>query len=185
MFYISEITNTAPAKYRSALQQKVFETLYTLQIPFDRVDTDAAVEMKTCLAIDQKLRTSIVKTLFLCNRQQTQFYLFITCGSKPFSSKNFSAALGISRVSFASSEKLEQMMGSKVGGTSVLGALFENSKEVQIVFDQDTLLDQWFGCSDGTAYSFLKLKTADLLEKILPFAKHDYKIITQTDTGKV
>lgn len=33
-------------------------------------------------------------------QQQTTFYLFITAGSKPFCSKAFSNALGVSRVSF-------------------------------------------------------------------------------------
>jgi len=177
MFYISEITNTAPAQYRTALQKKVYETLDGLQIDYDRVDTDAAVEMEACLAIDRKLGVPIVKTLFLCNRQQTQFYLFITCGDKPFSSKKFSTALEISRVSFAPAEKLEAMMGSEIGGTSVLGALLDSSRDVHIVFDRDTVSGPWFGCSDGTAYSFMKIKTDDLLGKILPHAHHDYQII--------
>jgi Ala-tRNA(Pro) deacylase len=184
MFYISELTNTAPAVYRTENQKKVYQALRELNIPYERVDTDAAVEMEACLAIDRKLGVPIVKTLFLCNRQQTQFYLFITCGDKPFSSKAFSAALGISRVSFAPAEKLEQIMGSRIGGTSVLGALFESSRGVQIVFDSDTVKNEWFGCSDSTAYAFLKLRTDDLLHKILPYAKHGNQIISM-ETGGV
>jgi len=180
VFYISEITDTAPAEYKTELQKKVFEVLDELHIRYDRVDTDAAVEMETCLAIDKKLGVPIVKTLFLCNRQQTQFYLFITRGDKPFSSKAFSSAMGVSRVSFAPVERLERMMGSKIGGTSVLGALLDSSRDVQIVFDRDAVSGEWFGCSDGTDCSFMKIKTADLLEKILPYAKHDYRIIGQT-----
>ena len=71
--------------------------------------------MEDCEAIDSKLQMKTVKTLFLCNRQQTKFYLFVTRGDKPFKSKNFSAALGVSRVSFAPEEKMEEMMGNKVG----------------------------------------------------------------------
>ena len=41
----------------------------------------------------------MVKALFVCNRQQTEFYLFITKGDKSFRSKEFSGILGISRVS--------------------------------------------------------------------------------------
>ncbi|MEA4816968.1 MAG: YbaK/EbsC family protein [Lachnospiraceae bacterium] len=125
MFYISEITNTAPSECKTELQKKVYQALEALSIFFERVDSDAAVEMEACLAIDERLGVPIVKTLFLCNRQQTQFYLFITSGGKPFRSKDFSTALNISRVSFASAEKLEQLMGSQIGGTSVLGALLE------------------------------------------------------------
>ena len=178
MFYISEITHTAPITYHSNAQEKVYSVLRDLDISYDRVDTDAAIEMETCLAIDQVLGTPIVKTLFLCNRQKTQFYLFITCGDKPFRSKDFSTSLGVSRVSFAPSELLEEMMGSEIGGTSILGALLDTSHDVQIVFDQDTIKDECFGCSDTTAFSFMKLTTADLLQVILPSAHREYKVIT-------
>ncbi len=183
MFYIGGLTREAPAIYRTENQKKVYQVLRELEIPYERVDTDAAVEMETCLAIGQKLGVPIVKTLFLCNRRQTQFYLFITCGDRPFSSSAFSAALGVSRVSFAPAEKLESVMGSQIGGTSVLGALFVSSRDVQIVFDRDAVKDEWFGCSDSTAYAFLKIATEDLLRKILPYAKHSYRIISATAEG--
>ena len=80
MFYVSEIQTEAPCRFQTPLQQKVYETLIRLQIPFQRVDTDEAITMEDCVAIDEKLDMNMVKTLFLCNRQQTDFYLFITIG---------------------------------------------------------------------------------------------------------
>ena len=94
MFYVSEIQTEAPGRFKTRLQELVYKELERLQIPFERVDTDEAITMKDCAAIDKKLNMSMVKTLFLCNRQRTRFYLFITAGNKPFSSKNFSNALG-------------------------------------------------------------------------------------------
>ena len=99
MFYVSEIQTEAPCHFQTQLQQKVYEALEKLQIPFQRVDTDEAITMEDCVVIDEKLDMNMVKTLFLCNRQQTDFYLFITVGNKPFRSKNFSNALGVARVS--------------------------------------------------------------------------------------
>ena len=99
MFYISEIRNVAPTTFKTELQKTVYETLEKLNIPFERVDTDEAITMDDCVAINEKLDMKMVKTLFLCNRQQTDFYLFVTRGDKPFRSKDFSHALGIARVS--------------------------------------------------------------------------------------
>ncbi len=62
--------------------------------------------MNDYIVINQKLDMEMVKTLFLCNRQQTEFYMLVTKGDKPFRSKDFSHALGIARVSFAPAEKL-------------------------------------------------------------------------------
>ena len=80
MFYVSEIQTEAPCRFQTQLREKVYEALEKLQIPFQRVDTDEAITMEDCVAIDEKLDMNMVKTLFLCNRQQTDFYLFITIG---------------------------------------------------------------------------------------------------------
>ena len=80
MFYVSEIQTEAPCHFQTPLQEKVYEALEKLQIPFQRVDTEEAITMEDCVAIDEKLDMNMVKTLFLCNRQQTDFYLFITIG---------------------------------------------------------------------------------------------------------
>lgn len=78
MFYISEIMTTEPEEYKNKLQKETYKALAQLKIPFERVDTDEAVTMDDCVLIDQKLNMKMVKTLFLCNRKKTIFYLFIT-----------------------------------------------------------------------------------------------------------
>ncbi len=84
MITVSTIQNTAPIQFINPLQKKVYETLADLQIPYERVDTDEVITMEDCIAVNERLNMKMVKTLFLCNRQQTDFYLFITCGDKPF-----------------------------------------------------------------------------------------------------
>ena len=98
MFFISDIQATPPKTFLTPLQEKTYQALQKLQIPFERVDTDEAITMEDCAQIDQKLKMKMVKTLFLCNRQKTSFYLFITAGDKPFQSKSFSSALGLSLI---------------------------------------------------------------------------------------
>lgn len=76
MFYVSDIQIAKPSKIETELQEKVYATLSELNIPFERVDTDKAITMEDCIAINEKLDMKMVKTLFLCNRQQTMFYFF-------------------------------------------------------------------------------------------------------------
>ena len=101
-------------------KRQVYEILEKLQIPFERVDTDEAITMEDCVAIDEKLNMKMVQTLFLCNRQQTEFYLFITVASKPFRSKDFSNALNVARISFAPAEQMDTMLGTKVGAATAV-----------------------------------------------------------------
>lgn len=177
MFYVSEIQTEAPCHFQTLLQEKVYGTLEKLQIPFERVDTDEAITMEDCAAINEKLDMNMVKTLFLCNRKQTEFYLFVTVGNKPFRSKDFSNALGATRVSFAPAEKMETMLGTKIGAATVFSSLLDRENKVRIVLDQDVLAETWYGCSDGTTTGYMKVQTEDICGKFLPFTHHAPAVI--------
>ncbi len=167
MFYVSELMSTPPAEYASELQRKVYESFSTLEIPFQRVDTDPGITMEDCRNIDARIGVRIVKTIFLCNRQQTEFYLYVTTDDKPFVTREFCGTLGIPRVSFASAEKLWELTGVLVGATTVLSAILPSAAGVHLVMDRGVAEGEWFACTDGTATCFVKLKTRDLMEKYL------------------
>lgn len=177
MFYVSEVKREAPKEFKSGLQEKVYQTLKELDIPFERVDNDPAITMEDCIAINERLNMKTVKTLFVCNRQQTDFYLFVTGGNKPFVTKDFSKALGISRVSFAPEELLFKMLGTEIGATTVLSSIMDVENKVTIVFDKEVLEEEWYGCTDSTTTGYMKLRTKDVIDKYLPFAKHDMMVI--------
>ena len=84
MFKVSDTISTPPETFASVLQQTVYDTFRSLSIPFERVDTDPGLTMEDCQHIDTKIGVRIVKTVFLCNRQQTAFYLYVTTDDKPF-----------------------------------------------------------------------------------------------------
>ncbi|MCY8952451.1 prolyl-tRNA synthetase associated domain-containing protein [Bacillus cereus] len=177
MFYISEVNTIAPIKFSTPLQEEVYFTLQKINIPFLRVDTDEAITMDDCTFINEKLNMKMVKTLFLCNRQQTAFYLFITRGNKPFRSKDFSSALNIARVSFAPEELMKEMLGTKIGAATIFSTLLDKNKDVQIVFDKDVTSDEWYGCSDGTTTGYMKVRTKQIINDFLPFTNHELSII--------
>lgn len=177
MIYVSKPMNDLPKEYKTPLQEMTYKFLDENKILFSRVENDEAVTMEDCIEIDKALDMKTVKTLFLCNRQKTNFYLFVTAGDKPFVTKNFSSALGISRVSFASAEKLDEIIGTKVGATTIFGVLRPEAEDVTVVFDKDVCEDEWYGCSDGTTTGYMKLRTKDVLEKLLPYSKHRYTVI--------
>lgn len=177
MFFISDIYTKSPIKFDTPLQKQVYKILQKLDIDFERVDTDEAITMEDCVQINKKLNMKMVKTLFLCNRQKTTFYLFIMPGDKPFKSTNFSNALGISRVSFAPVELMEKMLGTKIGAATIFSAILDSDNAVQIVFDKDVVNEEWYGCSDGTTTSYMKIKTKQIIRDFLSFVGHTPSII--------
>jgi len=177
MIKVSNPIETAPKTFKTQLQELVYKTLSELDIKFLRVDNEPAITMEDCIAIDAMLDMKTVKTLLLCNRQQTNFYLFVTLGDKPFVTKNFGAALGVSRVSFASAEQLKDLLGVEVGATTIYGALLESSKDVRVVIDSEVLKQEYYGCTDGTTTGYMKVKTKDIIEKFIPYTKHTLEVI--------
>ena len=167
MFKVSEILHTPPAEFSSELQRKVYETFSSLDIPYGRVDTDPGITMEDCRHIDEKIGVRIVKTIFLCNRQQTEFYLYVTTDDRPFVTREFCGALGIPRVSFASAEKLWELTGVQVGATTVLSAILPQAAGVHLVMDRSVAESEWYACTDGTATCFVKIRTRDLLDRYL------------------
>lgn len=167
MFKVSEIMTTPPAEFSSELQRLVYETFVERGIPFGRVDTDPGLTMEDCQHIDAKIGVRIVKTVFLCNRQQTEFYLYVSTDDKPFVTRDFCGALGIPRVSFAPAEKLWELTGVLVGATTMLSAILPTAAGVHLVMDRSVAEGEWFACTDGTATCFVKIRTADLLQKYL------------------
>lgn len=146
-------------------------------ILFECVETDEVLSMEDCIAINKKLDMEMVKTLFLCNRQQTVFYLFITTGSKPFRSRDFSNVLGVSRVSFAPAKLMETMLGTKIGAATVFSAILDKQNAVQIVLDKDVADSEWYGCSDGLTTSYMKIKTEYITDTFLQAVNHIPAII--------
>ena len=177
MFKVSDPISTPPETFASVLQQTVYDTFRSLSIPFERVDTDPGLTMEDCQHIDAKIGVRIVKTVFLCNRQQTAFYLYVTTDDKPFVTRDFCGALGIPRVSFAPADKLWELTDVEVGATTVLSCILPSAGNVNLVMDRGVAEAAWFACTDGTPTCFVKLHTQDLLQNYIPASGHSLTLI--------
>lgn len=175
--YVSEVKTIPPEVFQTPLQELVYQTLEKLKVPYERVDTEEAITMEDCVAINQRLDMDMVKTLFLCNKKKTLFYLYVTTDQKPFDTKKFCEALEISRVSFAPQELFEEILGVKIGAATIYSVLSDWDRTIQVVFDKDVVEMEYYGCSDGTTTGYMKVKTEDILQKIIPYSKHKFRAI--------
>ena len=98
---VLETGRPADTGARLAKEIRVYDFLDSLGIGYGRIDHEAAMTMEVCEEIDRTLGAQICKNLFLCNRQQTDFYLLMMPGDKQFKTKDLSAQIGSSRLSFA------------------------------------------------------------------------------------
>lgn len=145
-----------------------YEFLGRLGVPFFRVDHEAADTIEKCTEIEKVIGVGICKNLFLCNRQKTEFYLLMMDGHKSFRTADVSKKLGVSRLSFASSEDMLKYLNVTPGSVSVLALMNDKNARVRLVIDKDVLSREYVRCHPCKNTSTLKIKTTDFLGRILP-----------------
>ena len=169
-----------PADCSGRLEKEVrsYDLLDSLGVPYQRIDHEAAMTMEACAEIDRVLDATICKNLLLCNRQCTSFYLLLIPGDKVFKTSELSRQIGSSRLSFAKPEHMERFLDITPGSVSVLGLMNDHENQVELLIDADVLKGEYFGCHPCINTSSLRLKTKDLMEKIIPAMGHAPRIVT-------
>lgn len=176
-----QLVNGRPEDTGGRLEKeiRVYDFLDSLGVPYQRVDHEAAMTMEACGEIDRALSegadkgVAICKNLFLCNRQETDFYLLLIPGSKPFKTKYLSAQIGSARLSFAKAEYMEKYLDITPGSVSVMGLMNDREKKVRLLIDEDVLKEEYFACHPCINTSSLRFKTADLVERVIPALEHE------------
>ncbi len=158
-------------------EQKCYALLEELGIEYERIDHAPAMTMEVCREIDRVLEAAICKNLLLCNRQKTAFYLLMLRGDKVFHTKDLSAQIQSSRLSFASPEDMEQLLGCTPGSASVLGLMNDTEGRVRLLIDGDVLESEWIGMHPCINTSSLRIRREDLTERILPEMRHGYTVV--------
>ena len=164
--------NTRPAGVLPEQEAAAFDLLERLGIDYDRVSHDAAFNMELCAEVGRALDVSVCKNLFLCNRQKTAFYLLCMMPDKPFHTKDLSAQINSSRLSFAPEELLWELLHCTPGSATVLGLANDTENRVQLLIDREVYEAPCFSCHPCVCISTLRLKTADVLETLLPAMGH-------------
>ena len=169
-----------PSDESARLQKeiRVYDFLDSLGISYQRIDHDAAMTMEACLEIDKALNCTMCKNLLLCNRQCTDFYLLLLPGDKRFKTTVLSHQLGVSRLSFADGAYMEQFLDITPGSLSVLGLMNDKEHHVKLLIDEEVLTGEYIGVHPCINTASLRIKTEDLMQKIIPAMGHAPRMVT-------
>lgn len=162
---------------RTAEERAVYDMLDSLGVAYDTACHAAAYTMEECAAVERALGVEIFKNLFLCNRQQTAFYLLMLPGGKVFKTKYLSAQLGCARLSFASDERMLALLGIHPGAVSPMGLMNDRERRVRLIIDRDLLADELVGCHPCVNTATLRLRLDDLLRRVVPATGHGYTVV--------
>ena len=174
---MSELYKGAPADERIEKERRTYEHLEKLGIEYYRADHEEAATIEACHEVEKVLESKICKNLLLCNRQCTDFYLLLIPGDKPFKTKDLSKQIGTARLSFASGEKMEELLNITPGSLSVMGLIFDESNRVRLLIDKPLLDDEYLCCHPCINTSTLKIRTEDVINKFIPSTGHTPTIV--------
>lgn len=164
-----------PADTTGRLEKEIrtYNFLDSLNISYQRIDHEVLMTMEACKTVDEILNAVICKNLFLCNRQETNFYLLLLPGDKKFKTKELSTQLGVARLFFANEDYMEKFLDITPGSVSILGLMNDKEKHVQLLIDEDLLKEPYIGCHPCINTSSLKIAMKDMMEKIIPAMGHE------------
>ena len=173
MNIIETLFSGRPADTRSPREERCYDLLDSLGVEYYRVDHEHADTIQDCELVENLLGAKICKNLFLTNRQQTDFYLLIMPGEKPFKTKLLSKQINTARLSFGTPEQMERYLDTLPGSASVLGLMNDPDNRVRLLVDRDLLSEETFGCHPCQNTSSLRFRTAELFDRILPAMHHE------------
>lgn len=159
---------------RTGAELAVYDFLDRMGIGYTTLCHPAAFTMEECEAVRREIGAPVFKNLFLTNRRGTEFYLLMLPADKVFKTKYLSSQFGCARLSFATSEAMEQYLHIHPGAVSPMGLIHDTSHIVRLIIDDELRDVDIYACHPCVNTSSIALKLSDLLERVIPATGHSY-----------
>ena len=159
----------------SAREQKVYDIFEEIGVEYQLYRHEAIYTIAAAEELDKKLEVPIAKNLFLSTKHGTEYYMLTLMGHKKFNTGKISKQVGVPRMTFAGEEKMIEFLDIYPGSVTPLGLLNDDGNNVHFLIDSELLNYEKISVHPCVNTATVVIKTKDLLEKILPYCKHDYK----------
>ena len=139
---------------------KVKEYLNSMGIQFKIVEHEPAYtteEADKYIEGHEGVRT---KTMFICNKKKTNYYMIIMDDSKRLDMNKFKEIVSEKQMKMASEEALKEKLGIEPGMVSPFGLLNNDEKDVKIYMDKQIITEEimTFHPNDNTKTLFITTK---------------------------
>ena len=143
-------------------KQKIYDFLYSPNIPFEITEHKAVYNMAGLAEIPLPHPEADAKNLFVRDDKRRSYYLLTVFGEKRVDLKAFRREHGTRPLTFASAEDLEALLGLYPGAVTPLGLLNDAACRVKLFIDRD-LADGLVGVHPNDNTATIWLRTADLI----------------------
>jgi Ala-tRNA(Pro) deacylase len=146
-------------------------------IEYERHDHAAVFTCEEADRLVPPLPAAKTKNLFLRDRRGHRHFLVAVGYEKTVDLKALSSALGVSKLSLASPERLKRYLGVDPGSVTILGVVNDATDAVELVIDEDLWDSGAFRCHPLVNTSTLVISRANL-ERFLKVTGHNPRILT-------
>ena len=147
-------------------------------IPHDEVHT-----IEDCIPNAARLGAIMPRNLFLTPRNESVFVLAIVPPLARFRTADISKQLGLSRLSFASPERVEQFLHTKPGAVSPLELIFDTGRQLRFAMDKALFREPVLAFHPGVPTATVSLKTVDFLRIVAGLGYTVEEIDTSVSEG--
>ena len=139
---------------------KVKEYLNTIGIQFKIVEHEPAYTTEEADKYIEGYDGVRTKTMFICNKKKTNYYMIIMDDSKRLDMNKFKEIVSEKQMKMASEESLKEKLGIKPGMVSPFGLLNNDEKDVKIYMDKEIITEEimTFHPNDNTKTLFITTK---------------------------
>ena len=154
----------------------VFELLTEHQIVYQRFDHPPVFTCEEARAVSPNLPGAETKNLFLRDGKGKKHFLLTVGADKTVNLKALSTYLGVSGLSFASPERLKKYLGVDPGSVTLLGAVNDLEKAVEVLVDRELWKAESLQCHPLVNTITIVMARTDL-ERLLTISGHDVRPI--------
>ncbi len=143
------------------IEEKVYQALRQAGIAYTRHPHPPVFTVEEAEREWETIPGAHCKNLFLRNKKGNHHYLVILLSSKRVNIRLLERLLGEDRLSFGSAERLKEHLGLETGAVSPFGLLYDGSRAVRVVVDQDLKTYEQVSFHPNVNTATITLRVAD------------------------
>jgi len=154
----------------------IYQFLADHNIEYERHDHPPVYTCEEALRLVPPLPAARTKNLFLRDRKGQRHFLVTVGYEKAVDLKALASLLRVSKLGFASAERLQRYLGIDPGSVSILGVVNDVNQEVEVIVDEDLWRAEAFQCHPLVNTSTLVISRDDI-ERFLAITGHPVRVL--------
>jgi Ala-tRNA(Pro) deacylase len=154
----------------------IYRFLSEHKIEFERYDHPPVLTCEEANRLVPPIPAAKTKNLFLRDRKGKRHFLISLGYEKQVDLKGLSSALGVSKLSLASPERLRNYLGVDPGSVTILAVVNDARKKVEVIMDEDLWGSEAFRCHPLVNTSTLAISRENI-ERFLEATGHPLRVV--------